>query len=305
MVTGILRLHVRLGDEVAAALQEGRPIVALESAVITHGLPEPHNLEAARSMAEAVRAGGAVPAICLVDESQLWIGAGLERAAAVARNPKREKASVRDLGAAISMRIAAGLTVSATLFAAGLAGIRVFATGGIGGVHSPTISGDVSADLLQLGRSPVITVCSGAKSVLDIPRTLEFLETAGVPVFSYRTPDFPGFYLSKSGVSTPVLSSPGEVARAARTQWELGLEIGLVLGNPIPAEERIPDEEWRGWFDEAQLSAERDGMRGKAVTPYLLGRVATLSGGRTVQANLALLQSNASLAAEVAVALGS
>jgi pseudouridine-5'-phosphate glycosidase len=305
MVTGILRLHVRLGDEVAAALQEGRPIVALESAVITHGLPEPHNLEAARSMAEAVRAGGAVPAICLVDESQLWIGAGLERAAAVARNPKREKASVRDLGAAISMRIAAGLTVSATLFAAGLAGIRVFATGGIGGVHSPTISGDVSADLLQLGRSPVITVCSGAKSVLDIPRTLEFLETAGVPVFSYRTPDFPGFYLSKSGVSTPVLSSPGEVARAARTQWELGLEIGLVLGNPIPAEERIPDEEWRGWFDEAQLSVERDGMRGKAVTPYLLGRVATLSGGRTVQANLALLQSNASLAAEVAVALGS
>jgi len=305
MVTGILRLHVRLGDEVAAALQEGRPIVALESAVITHGLPEPHNLEAARSMAAAVRAGGAVSAICLVDESQLWIGAGLERAAAVARNPKREKASVRDLGAAISMRIAAGLTVSATLFAAGLAGIRVFATGGIGGVHLPTISGDVSADLLQLGRSPVITVCSGAKSVLDIPRTLEFLETAGVPVFSYRTPDFPGFYLSKSGVSTPVLSSPGEVARAARTQWELGLEIGLVLGNPIPAEERIPDEEWRGWFDEAQLSVERDGMRGKAVTPYLLGRVATLSGGRTVQANLALLQSNASLAAEVAVALGS
>jgi pseudouridine-5'-phosphate glycosidase len=279
--------------------------VALESAVITHGLPEPQNLEAAQCMAEAVRASGAIPAICLVDDSQLWIGADLDRAASVARNPTREKASVRDLGIAIATGKPAGLTVSATLCAAALVGIRVFATGGIGGVHAPYGSGDVSADLLQLSRSPVVTVCSGAKSVLDIPRTLEFLETAGVPVFSYRTPDFPGFYLSTSGVTAPVLSSPDEVARVARTQWDLGLATALVLGNPIPAAEQIPDNEWCEWLQEAQVLAERDHVQGKAVTPYLLDRVATMSAGRTVRANIALLKSNASLAAEVAVALAS
>jgi pseudouridine-5'-phosphate glycosidase len=191
------------------------------------------------------------------------------------------------------------------LFAATLAGIRVFATGGIGGVHAPVGSGDVSADLLQLSRSPVVTVCSGAKSVLDIPRTLEFLETAGVPVVSYRTPDFPGFYLSKSGMSVPMLSSADEVARAARTQWELGLTTGMVVGNPIPAGEQISDDEWHEWLEEAQISAQRDHIQGKAVTPYLLDRVASLSGGKTVKANIALLESNASLAAEVAVALAS
>jgi pseudouridylate synthase len=303
MMNSSLPSQVCLGDEVALALQAGQPVVALESAVITHGLPEPQNLEAASCMAEAVRARGAIPAICLVHESLLWIGADLDRAAAVARNPKREKASVRDLGIAIATGAAAGLTVSATLFAAALARIQVFATGGIGGVHAPVGSGDVSADLLQLSRSPVVTVCSGAKSVLDIPRTLEFLETAGVPVFSYRTRDFPGFYLLKSGAYAPVLSSPDEVARAARMQWELGLTTGLVLGNPIPAHEQIAEDDWRDWLQEAQSSAEREHIQGKAVTPYLLDRVASLSGGRTVQANIALLESNAILAAEVAVAL--
>jgi pseudouridylate synthase len=297
--------HVRLGNEIATALREGRPIVALESAVVTHGLPEPQNLEAVQCMAETVRTSGAIPAICLVDDSRLWIGADLGRTASVARNPAREKASVRDLGVVIATGKPAGLTVSATLFAAALAGIRVFATGGIGGVHAPYGSGDVSADLLQLSRSPVVTVCSGAKSVLDIPRTLEFLETAGVPVFSYRTPDFPGFYLSRSGVTAAVLSSPDEVARVARTQWDLGLRTALVLGNPIPDADQIPDVEWSEWLQEAQALAERDRIRGKAVTPYLLDRVATLSAGRTVQANIALLESNASLAADVAVALAS
>lgn len=305
MTARSLPSHVRLGEEVAAALHKGRPIVALESAVITHGLPEPRNLDAAQGMAEAVRASGAIPAICLVDEALLWIGADLERAASVARNPKREKASVRDLGLVIAAGTPAGLTVSATLFAAALAGIRVFATGGIGGVHAPFGSADVSADLLQLSRSPVVTVCSGAKSVLDIPRTLEFLETTGVPVFSYRTPDFPGFYLSKSGVTAPVLSSPHEAARVARTQWELGLMTALLLGNPIPAGEQIEDDDWREWLQEAQRMAVRDQIQGKAVTPYLLDRVATLSAGRTVRANIALLESNASLAADVAVALAS
>lgn len=279
--------------------------MALESAVITHGLPEPRNLEAAECMADAVRAHGAIPAICLVDESLLWIGADLQRATSVARNPTREKASVRDLGSALATGGAAGLTVSATLFAARLAGIRVFATGGIGGVHAPAGSGDVSADLLQLSRSPVVTVCSGAKSVLDIPRTLEYLETVGVPVFGYRTPDFPGFYLSRSGVSVPMLASPDEVAGVARAQWDLGLGTGLVLGNPIPSHERIADREWQEWLQDAQTSARQNRIQGKAVTPYLLDRVATLSAGKTVRANIALLESNAALAAQIAVAFAS
>lgn len=279
--------------------------MALESAVITHGLPEPRNLEAAECMADAVRAHGAIPAICLVDESLLWIGADLQRATSVARNPTREKASVRDLGSALATGGAAGLTVSATLFAARLAGIRVFATGGIGGVHAPAGSGDVSADLLQLSRSPVVTVCSGAKSVLDIPRTLEYLETVGVPVFGYRTPDFPGFYLSRSGVSVPMLASPDAVAGVARAQWDLGLGTGLVLGNPIPSHERIADREWQEWLQDAQTSARQNRIQGKAVTPYLLDRVATLSAGKTVRANIALLESNAALAAQIAVAFAS
>lgn len=278
-------------------------MVALESAVITHGLPEPRNLEAARLMSEAVRAGGVVPALCLIDDARLWIGADLDRAEAVARHPGREKASVRDLGMMLASGTPAGLTVSATLFAAELAGIRVFATGGIGGVHLPAATGDVSADLLQLSRSPVVTVCSGAKSVLDIPRTLEFLETVGVPVFSYRTADFPGFYLRASGVCTPRLASADEVARTARMHWELGLSTGLVLGNPIPAHEQIPPDAWHEWLRVARGAAERDRIGGKAVTPYLLDRVAALSDGRTVRANIALLESNASLAAEIASAL--
>ncbi len=297
--------RVQLGEEVAEALRLGRPVVALESAVITHGLPEPHNVDVVASMEHAVRAHGATPAVCLAHEGALWIGASPDRVATVARDPKREKASVRDLGMVLALRLSAGLTVAATLYAARLAGVRVFATGGIGGVHVPSSAGDVSADLLQLARSPVITVCSGAKSVLDIPRTLEFLETAGVPVYGYMTEDFPGFYLTRSGVAATALAGAPEVAAVARAHWELGLKSGIVLGNPIPGHCAIPLDQWQHWLIDAQEAATRDGITGKQVTPYLLEQVAELSQGRTVEANLALLISNASVAAEVAVALGS
>ena len=302
-VTGTLPPGMQLGAEVAEALLDGRPVVALESAVMTHGLPDPQNLDAAWSMTQAIRARGAVPALTLVDDGRLWVGADLDRAASVARNPSREKASVRDLAASIALGNPAGTTVSATLFAASAVGIRVFATGGIGGVHFPAAAGDVSADLEQLARSPVVTVCSGAKSVLDIPRTLEYLETAGVPVFGYRTREFPGFYLAKSGVEVPMLGSPHEVALVARMQWTLGLGTAVVVGNPIPRSDQIPPVEWESWLEQAQVAAADEDIRGKAVTPYLLDRVASLSRGRTVTANLALLESNAALAAEVAVAL--
>ncbi len=297
---------VELGEEVREALEFGHPLVALESAVISHGLPSPANLDAVRAMEEAIRDKGAVPAVCLIHDGVLWIGADRRRIEAVAGDPAREKASVRDLGALLASGISAGLTVSATLFAASIAGLKVFATGGIGGVHrGATETGDVSADLLQLSRSRLIVVCAGAKSVLDIPRTLEFLETVGVPVFTYRTESFPAFYLRDSGVSTPMLRTAGEIARVARTQWDLGYQGGMVIGNPLPETKAIGAEDWQRWIEEAHGDAISDRIAGKAVTPYLLDRVATLSGGRTVEVNLALLENNAALAAEIAVALAS
>jgi pseudouridine-5'-phosphate glycosidase len=295
---------VRISAEVRQSIADGRGVVALETAVVTHGLPPPANLDVLSAMEEAIRAEGAVPAVCLVQDAYLWIGADTDRVAVAARDAARQKASVRDLGAAIARSISAGLTVSATLFAARLAGIRVFATGGIGGVHlGAAQTGDISADLLQLARVPIITVCSGAKSVLDIPRTLEFLEMAGVPVFSYRSSHFPAFYLRQSGVQVTSLESVEEIARVAKTQWSLGHEAGLVIGNPIPTDAALDPEEWATWLDAANDAAARDAIQGKDVTPYLLDRVAGYSGGRTVAANVALLINNARLAAQIACAL--
>jgi pseudouridine-5'-phosphate glycosidase len=295
-----------LGENVRAALADRSAVVALESAVVTHGLPEPHHLEAAAAMAGAIESTGATPALCVVRGGVLYVGASLEDAAAVSANPAREKASARDLGRVIATGADAGLTVSATLCASHAAGIRVFATGGIGGVHlGAEETGDISADLLELSRRPMVTVCAGAKSVLDIPRTLEFLETASVPVVGYRTDRFPAFYLRDSGLPVACLGDAGTLALAAQTQWELGSTAGMVVGNPIPAEVAIAPERWRAWLDDARACAERDGVRGQMVTPYLLARVAELSAGQTVRANIALLVNNARLAAEIALALAS
>jgi pseudouridine-5'-phosphate glycosidase len=290
-------------DEVVHALQRKRPIVALETAVVTHGLPDPENLRAVECMETTIRGLGAIPATCLVLAGQLIVGATREEIERVAADPTREKASVRDLGLTIASGVSAGLTVSATLFAAARAGIQVFATGGIGGVHVPSTAGDVSADLLQLSRSPVITVCSGAKSVLDIPRTLEFLETAGVPVVGYRTDRFPAFYLTDSGQQVPCLPSAVAVAVAASTAWSLGSEAGMVVGNPIPEKDAIEPALWNRWIEAARQRAERERVSGKSVTPYLLAHVAESSVGRTVRANIALLENNARVAAEIALAL--
>lgn len=290
-----------VSQEIAESLNDRRPVVALESAVLTHGLPFPRNIEALDRMEAAVRAGNAAPATCLVHGGRLWVGASRELSEAVASDPAREKAAARDVGRVLALGLPAGLTVSATLRAAALAGVRTFATGGIGGVHLDVRdTGDISADLPQLACSPVVTVCSGAKSVLDIPRTLEYLETAGVPVYSYRTTRFPAFYLRESGCESVSVSGSAEIARIARAQWDMGLEIGVVVANPIPAEAALSEDEWTVWLRAATEEAASAGVRGKAVTPFLLGQVAALSGGRTVEANLALLAANAGLAAEIA-----
>jgi pseudouridylate synthase len=288
--------------DVRRALVEGMPVVALESAVLTHGLPLPQNLEAAEAMWKAVRSEVAVPAICLVSRGKLLIGASLEEATELTRDQDREKVSVRELGTVLASGACGGLTVSATLFAAHLAGIRVFATGGIGGVHHGD-AGDVSSDLQQLAHTPVVTVCSGAKSVLDIPRTLELLETLGVPVLGYQTSDFPAFYVERSGLTVREITTPGDVARIAELQGELGYESGILLANPIPSKDAISSQEWSGWLAHARREAELKTVRGKDLTPFLLARVAAASEGQTIRANLALLEANAGLAAQVAAAM--
>jgi pseudouridine-5'-phosphate glycosidase len=294
-----------LSDEVAEALAANRPVVALETAVVTHGLPEPQNVEVLTEMESEIRAAGAVPATCLIDSGAICAGASVDAVSQAAGNPRRIKASVRDLAAALVSGRPAGLTVSATIYLAHLVGIHVFATGGIGGVHAGAeITGDVSADLPQLGKSAVITVCSGAKSVLDIPRTLEYLETMGVPVFSYRSDYFPAFYLSSSGIRVSRIESPRDIADTAHAQWDdLGYQAGLVVGNPLPSADAIPEPEWNLWMGRATESARQQGIYGSAVTPYLLARVAEYSGGQTVEANMALLRRNAALAAQIALAL--
>lgn len=296
--------RIEISEEVRDALAEDRPVVALETAVVTHGLPHPRNLEAAHSTVSVLRSRAVVPALCLLHQGKLRIGASLHIVEEIAQDTAREKASVRDLGAMLDAGTSGGLTVSATLFAAHLAGIRVFATGGIGGVHAgASQTGDISADLFQLARSPVITVCSGAKSVLDIPRTLEFLETSGVPVFSYGSSAFPAFYLTDSGETTSRVDSPEQIARISQAQWDVGYQRAVVIANPIPVKEAIPPDEWQVWLDAAYMEAAHAAVRGKAVTPFLLDHIAQLSGGRSVRANLALLISNADLAGQIAIAL--
>jgi pseudouridine-5'-phosphate glycosidase len=295
---------LRVGDQVSDALRQGGAVVALESAVLTHGLPAPENLLALDAMEDEVRAGGAIPATCLVHRGSLWVGAARSVVEEVVADPAREKAAARDLGRVLSEGSSAGLTVSASLFAAKRAGIRVFATGGIGGVHlGAAESGDVSADLLQLSRAPLVTVCSGAKSVLDIGRTLEYLETMGVPVLAFGSYKFPGFYEEDSGFSVPQVNSAAEIAAIAQAQWELEYRAGVVVGNPVPRDSAVAREDWQSWLEAAVASASQNGIQGKEVTPYLLSRVAALSDGRTLRANLALLASNARLAGEVAVQL--
>lgn len=296
--------YLAVSAEVRQAIDAGRPVVALETAVVTHGLPAPYNTEAVAGMEEAIRQRGGVPATCLIAEGRLLVGAGMEEIAAAAGEPEREKASIRDIGRALATGATAGLTVSATLFAAHSAGIRVFATGGIGGVHRGAAdTGDISSDLTQLARSEVVTVCAGAKSVLDIPRTLEYLETEGVPVLGYQVTKFPAFYLRSSGLPVPHVPGAREVARIAQAQWALGYRVGVVVGNAIPVRSAIPADRWNGWIERADREARQESISGQDVTPFLLARVAEYSGGETVRANLALLRHNAEVAADIAAAL--
>lgn len=289
--------------EVAEALAAGRPVVALESTILTHGLPHPDNLAVAGEIEAAVRAGGAVPATVAVLDGRLRIGlddADLERLAAARDVLKLSRA---DLPFALATGRTGSTTVAATMIAAARAGIEVFATGGIGGVHrGAEISFDVSADLTELARTPVIVVSAGAKAILDLPKTLEVLETLGVPVVGWRTDDFPAFWSRLSGLPVPLrLDDVADLARVWRAHRDLGLDGGLLLANPVPAAAEIPRAEIETAIGRAL--AETASARGKDVTPRLLARILELTAGRSLAANRALVLSNARLAAEVATAL--
>ncbi|MFO0822427.1 MAG: pseudouridine-5'-phosphate glycosidase [Gemmataceae bacterium] len=296
---------LNVSAEVAAALAEERPVVALESTLIAHGLPWPTNLETAREAEAVVRAAGAVPATIAIWHGVPTVGLSESQLAELAQAPGVLKASRRDLGAAVGLKRLAATTVSATMALAHAAGIRVFATGGIGGAHRDDEPFDISADLVELGRMPVLVVCAGAKSILDLPRTLEILETLGVPVLGYRTEEFPAFYVS--AVKLPV-SARVDTAQEAAAVYAAHVCMGghgAVLARLCPDEAVIPAPEFHQWLSRAEEDAQVANVKGPRITPFLLARIAELSGGRTLIANRALIVANARLAAEVAVELTS
>ena len=289
--------------EIARALQTGRPVVALESTVITHGLPRPQNVQLAREMEAAVRAEGATPATVGVIDGKIRIGLTAVELARLAEARGLLKVSYRDFATALVKKASGGTTVAGTMLAAGRAGIRVFATGGIGGIHQGNAF-DISTDLRALAETPLIVVCAGAKAILDLPATLEYLETMGVPVVGYQTDRFPEFYSRDGGLDVSVrLESPQEIAEFARVHWSLDLRSAVLVTNPIPTAEAIPRSEMAPIIERASREARENGIHGQALTPYLLERLSQLTGGRSLRANLALLLNNARLAAQIAVAL--
>jgi len=303
MLGGDKRFVVR--PAVAEALAEGRPVVALETTVIAHGLPAPHNLESARRLDACLRAAAVVPASIGVLDGRVVVGLDAKELARFADAPEVMKVGRRDLGPCLVGGGLGATTVSATLYCAARAGIAVFATGGIGGVHrGGGDSLDVSADLVELARHPVAVVCAGAKAILDLPRTLEVLETQGVPVIGYGSDRFPAFYCRESGLTLDTRADDAAAAAAIlRAQWDLGMTGGAVVAVPPPAEAALDPAAVEDWVGAALAEAEAAGIRGKAVTPFLLRRLETASGGRTVAANVALLENNARVAAELAAAL--
>jgi pseudouridine-5'-phosphate glycosidase len=295
-------LQVRADVEEAIRLQ--KPVVALESTLIVHGLPWPLNLETARAAEEAVRAEGAIPATIAVWEGRPTVGLNDAELEALAQKDHVVKASRRDLAVAIAKKLTAATTVAATMLLAHQAGIRLFATGGIGGAHRDTAQPwDISADLSELARTPVAVICAGAKSILDIPRTLEILETEGVPVVGYGTDEFPAFYVHSSGEPiTARVDTPRQAADLCRAHWSLG-GAGVVLAQPVEPHVALEPESFMSALSTAEKAAMGTGVRGKELTPFLLGRLAEITEGQTLRANHALVIANARLAAQVARAL--
>jgi pseudouridine-5'-phosphate glycosidase len=292
--------NLTISPEIARALNFGTPVVALESTVITHGLPQPQNLELARDMEQQVRDNDAIPATVALLDGEIRIGLSDEELIRFSESESTLKVSLRDFATAIVKKKNGGTTVAGTMFAAQLAGIKVFATGGIGGVHKESAF-DISTDLRALAEIPMIVVCAGAKAILDLPATLEYLETMGVPVIGYQTDEFPAFYSRESGLNVSArLDSPEEVAAFAQAHWKLGMRSAMLVTNPVPETESISKSEMEPMILKASAEAIEQGIHGQALTPFLLSRISELSEGKSLRTNLALLLNNARLAALIA-----
>lgn len=300
-----LKKYFDIKAEVQEALKNNKPVVALESTIISHGFPYPGNLECARESEKNIRRNGAIPATIAIINGRIKVGLDDKELQYLAETKGVPKASRRDIPILVALKKDGATTVASTMLLAAIAGIRVFATGGIGGVHrNAQKTFDISADLEELARTNVAVVCAGAKSILDIGLTLEYLETRGVPVLGYKTEDFPGFYTRKSGYKVDYrVDSAEDIADAIKTKYDLGLNGGIVVTNPIPEESEMDYELITKSIDAAINEAKEKGVKGKAATPFLLARVHSITGGKSVEANKQLVFSNARLAAQIASAL--
>lgn len=298
-------MDIKFSTAVLAARDSGTPLVALESTIITHGMPWPQNVETARGVEAVIRAQGAEPATIAVIDGALHIGLEEVQLEALGQNQDVMKLSRADFAFAMAKGKTGSTTVAATMIAAQMAGIAVFATGGIGGVHKGAeTSFDISADLLELAQTNVVVVCAGAKAILDLPKTLEVLETQGVPVIGYGVDELPAFWSRSSGLDAPLrLDTPEEIAQHTRMRLECGIKGGTLIANPVPATSEIPAQEINAHIAHALQEADDQGISGKNVTPFLLGRMVELTDGASLKTNIALIENNAALAGQIAVSL--
>ncbi len=302
-MTDTISKHLQVSATVQKALENGSPVVALESTLISHGLPYPQNQETAQLLEKTVRDAGATPATIAIIKGKIKVGLSEDDVHYIATSEEIRKVSRRDLPIVVAQKADGATTVAATMYIAHLAGIAVFATGGIGGVHRGHPF-DVSADLPELARTPVVVVCAGAKAILDLPLTLEYLETQGVPILGYQTAEFPAFYTRRSGLSVDAaVNTPTEVARIVQAKRELGLHGGVLVAAPVPPEDELP----RGVIEEAIATAlhaaEEQEITGKDTTPFLLDYIGKQTEGKSIATNISLLKNNARVAAQIACEL--
>lgn len=298
-----MKKYIDILPEVQEALANNLPVVALESTIISHGMPYPQNVQTARKVEATVREGGAIPATIGIIGGRIKIGLTDEELEIMGKSPDVIKVSRRDLPIVISKKLNGATTVATTMICAALASIRVFVTGGIGGVHKGAQETfDISADLMELAHTNVAVICAGAKSILDIGLTLEYLETQGVPVLGFQTEDFPAFYTPTSGYKSDyAMQSEKEIAEAMKAKWDLGLQGGLVIGNPVPRSEAMDEKTINDAIELALKEASAKGIKGKESTPFLLGKIKELTGGDSLDSNISLVMNNARVGAKIAV----
>ena len=299
-----LKNYLDIAPEVKSAVEAGKPVVALESTILSHGMPYPENLTFAAEVERIIRAEGAIPATMAIIDGRMKVGLSAGELELMCKGENVAKVSRRDLPILLATGGTGATTVASTMILASLAGIPVFATGGIGGVHrGATTTMDISADLQELAHTPVAVVCAGAKMILDIGLTLEYLETMGVPVLGLRTDDFPAFYCRRSGFGVDHnAKDEAEIARIAKTKWDLGRAGGILIGNPVPEEYAMDFDEMTAVIEKAIAGANAEGVRGKNITPYLLAHIVEYTGGQSLKTNIQLAYNNARAAGKIAVA---